>query len=468
MSQTLKLDISNISNYQKELHFPKNKDEEVGTRFSLDVDKRSQAVHIKEKMEQIPVKEGEVIYIASKKHDSLLKVAAHIQLLPIRVKEQYKNSVSISYHHNIGHNILYYGECKTDDDHFGYVDTVWLDDYEQYYVKKRKIYKRMVGSIPCLEERGTDLPGMRLVVYQPYSFSRNTRVSLPILKSSNNKITFHYNIRTKISDLIRMTVTKDGVTKEIKPNMRYLDTRGATHIPIPEFWGRYADMTEAEQNWRKGIDERTLQPRKQIIYIEDIDIASSKNPVTIGTKEVIELAGSAPAKHIFWKASLVDGGFSNYTTNKDDVYKGWNPCVKSGIKYGTSDRIEEADSEHFDLAEPYEFNWPNTPCEAGYNVYTNTFNPMEIQAVDNAVILKECGASLNVLLGDSNPFITAEDEEDYYDEKGDIIPKEAIDDLHDNSKKDKFIVHVRTLVMRKLEVFWNDKSESLKYVYTSI
>ena len=467
--QTLILDRDNITKYQKELHFPKNKS--VPTRFSLDVEGRSQGFHIKEKLAQVPVKEGEVTYTASKKYDSLLKIEAHVNLIPIRVKEQYKKSVSIRYHHNLGHNILYFGECKLDSDHYGYLDSTWLDIHAQYFVKQRELYDKMVGNLSCLEGDGdewpTELPGLPLVVPQPYFFSRNSRVSLPILKSASNNITFEYKIRTKLTDLIQMRVlTKEGVYKEIKCNLNYLDTKGYKHIPIPELWGRYAEMTEEERNWRKSVNEETGQPLKQVIYIEDIDITDSPNPTVIGTKEEIALGGSAPAKHIFWTASLVDGGHSNYTTNRYNLYQGWNPCVKSGIKYGTSFRVEEMEHQHFDLSEAYDFNWPNTPREAGYNVHTYTFNPIELQSIDTAVILKECGATLTVLLGDTNPYIIPENEEEYYDEDGEVIPIEILET--DDTKKDKYNLHIRTVVMRKLEVYWNDKSESLKYVFTSV
>ena len=113
----------------------------------------------------------------------------------------------------------------------------------------------------------------------------------------------------------------------------------------------------------------------------------------------------------------------------------------------------------------YDFKWKNSPKEAGYNVHTFTFNPTDISHADSAVSLKECGASLNVILGDTNPFIINEPEEDQYDENDDPIPIEAYENENDNSKKDKYVIHVRTLVLRKLEVFWCDKSGRLKYMF---
>ena len=467
--EILRIDKTNIASFQKEQYLPKNDTELVGTRFSLDFEKKAQGNHIKIRLEQMPVKDGEVKYTASKKFDNLWKLEAHVTLLPIKVKEEYKKTVTICYHHNLGHNILYEGECKLDNEHYQALDSVYMDLHSQFFVKKRELYNRMIGNIPCLEEWNTELPGLPLIVPQPYSFSRNTRVSIPLLKSTNNTVTFEYKVRTKLTDLLRMRVLlKDG-TYKILPvcNLKYLDTRNATSIPIPEMWGRYSEMTDEERNWRKSIDMKTGEPNKQIIYIEDVEKVSSKNPISIGTKETLPLAGGAPAKHIFWMASLTDAGFSNYTTNKNDLYRGYNPCAKASIKYGSSDRVEEANNCHFDLSECYDFSWENTPCEAGYNVHTYTFNPNDIQNADTAVNLKECGATLTVLLGDTNPFINKDEEKEYYNDDGEVIPIEALEDHQDESKKDKFIVHVRTIVTRKLEIFWNDKTSSLKYIFTS-
>ena len=469
--QILNLDKTSIAKFQKDMYLPNGKEEKLDTRFSMDITKRAQANHIKVKLDQVAGKEGEVIYTASQKFDSLLKLEAHVTLFPIAVKEEYKKSVNICYQHNLGHNILYEGECKIDKEHYSYIDSVYLDIHSQYFVdkNKREIYDRMIGNIPCLEEWGTSLPALPLVIPQPFPFSRNTRVSIPLLKSTNNIVTFEYKVRTKLTDLIKMRVlTKDGTYKELpKCLLKYLDTKNMTSIPVPEMWGRYAEMTDEEINWRKSIDEQTGEPRKQTIYIEDIDKTASNNPIIVGTQETLVLSGTAPAKHIFWMASLSNAKYSNYTTNKDDVYKGCNPCARSSIKYGTSDRIEECGHEHFDLAEVFEFNWPNVPREAGYNVYTFTFNPMEIQSADTAVDLKGCGATLNVLLGDTNPFLKHDEEEEHYNEDGELIPVEALDDHIDDSKKDRYIVHVRTVVIRKMEVYWSDKVSALKYVFTS-
>ncbi|GAG94035.1 unnamed protein product, partial [marine sediment metagenome] len=186
----------------------------------------------------------------------------------------------------------------------------------------------------------------------------------------------------------------------------------------------------------------------------------------IGTKDQISLDIKKPVKYVIWMASLENGNLSNYTTNREDVYKGWNPCSAAEIRYGNESRVKEASHENFDEDEYFDFNWPKAPKEAGYNVHSYVYNPSDIQNADNAVILKECGASLIVTLNDTDPFIIPEEEKEYYDEDGEPIPVESIKKDKDNSDKDKYIVYIITVNIRKLEVYWDDKTGSLKYIFT--
>ena len=259
---------------------------------------------------------------------------------------------------------------------------------------------------------------------------------------------------------------QSGEYKEINCNMKYLECKSET-IPVPELWGRYSEIIEQERNWRKAINANTKEPEKLTIYVKDIAMTSSTNLTTIGSKVKIPLESIFPAQSIFWVAQLENGSRSNYTTNRENVYKGFNPCAKSAIRYGGNDRVPEMDHVHFDLSEIYDF-FPGEPCDEGYNCFTYQYNPNLIQFADNAVILKKCGASLEVTLGDTNPFNKPEEEKEYKDDDGEVVPIEALEDDEEKmGKRDKYTVHVRTAVMRKMEVYWSDKDCSLKYNFVN-
>ena len=265
----LKLDINSITLFQKELHYPdesrtqnelqliqnsqlpdevkgflinqvsNDPNNKVNSRFTCTIEKNAWSTHTKAKMPH-SAEEGEVIYTASKKFDVLFKSEIHINLLPIKVKDKYKKWIQICYPHNPGHNICYQGELKIDDDHHQTIDSVWMDFHSQFYMKegagKREHYNRMVGNLPCLEEWNTELPGMKLLVSQPYSYSRNTRVALRTLRSSMNTVTHHYKIRNKFHELLRMRAKQEKGQgwKEIPCKLSYLDIpENAKELPIP-------------------------------------------------------------------------------------------------------------------------------------------------------------------------------------------------------------------------------------------
>ncbi len=477
----LKLDINGLTDFQKELHYtnPNNKEDKVKSRFSCSIDRYAWCTHTKAKMTH-SAEEGEVIYTASKKFDVLFKSETLITLLPIKVKDKWKSRFEICYPHNPGHNICYQGELKIDDDHHQTIDSVWLDIHSQFYMKQgagmRNHYDRMVGNIPCLEEWKTELPGIKLLVPQPYYYSRNTRVGLMTLQSSMNTVTHHYKIRNKIHEILRMKVklkNKDLQDKTIKwqeipCKLQYLDIPGrAKEFPIPELWARYSLMTEAERDWHKSIDPATGEPIKHIIYTEDIVMATSNNPTPLGSTDVIPLHCKAPCKGLFWVAqdikAIENRNFSNYTTNSDNLFEGWNPCSTVDLKYGGAYRVEKLSHEHFDLSEPWDF-FPSAPAEPGYNAYTFGYEPTTLNA-DTAIVLEPLNASLHIKLGDTDPFKTIEEEEDEYDDDGEIVPPEALLDNHlAENQRSRYLIHVRALVYKKLEMSWSEKGKCLKYI----
>ncbi len=472
----LKLDIDGLTSFQKELHYPDpNKDpadplNQVNSRFSCDIEKNAWSTHTKVKMTH-SAEEGEVVYTASKKFDVLFGSEIHINLIPIKVKEKYRKRIQICYPHNPGHNICYEGELKVDDDHQQTIDSYWMDIHSQYFMEggagKRELYNRKVGNIPCLEGWGWELPGIKLIVPQPYYYARNTRVGLRTLKSSINTVTHHYKIRNKIQDFLRMRVMKEN--GEWVPmtscKLQYLEIPGnVKEIPIPELWGRYALMTDAERDWHKSIDPKTGEPIKHVIYTEDITIETSNNPTAMGSTDVIPLQGIAPCKRLFWLAqdtkAIENRNFSNYTTNSEDLTLGWNPCAFVDIKYGGAYRVEKLSHEHFELAEADFF--PSAPCETGYNAHSFNYEQNTLNA-DTAIVLQPLQASIHITLKDTDPFKTIDEPEEEYENDGEIIPIEALEEQISESEKSRYIIHVRALVYKKLTMSWNEKGKCLKY-----
>ena len=451
----LKQEIDSLSEYQKELHAG-----DLNTRFSCDVDKYSWSTHIKVKMAHT-VENDEVVYTASKKYDVLLGAEMNIQLLRIRVKDKLKNLVRICYPHNPGHNICNKAQLKVDDEHHQIIDSVGLDIKSQFFMKsgagKREVYNRMVGNIPSLIKWQTELPGIQLKVPQPYYYARNTRVGLVTLGSTSNIITHTYKIRNKIRDIIRMQVRNsvDEEFRDVPCTMKYLDIQGnAKELPIPKLKGKYALMSDVEREWYKSRDPSTT-------YIEDTFITRSNNPIHLGEKDSILLQCKSPVKSLHWVAQNVKeaerNNLSNYTTNPTNLYEGRNPCSNVNLKYGHDSRLENWSSDEFDSSEPWD-SFPSAPSDPGYNGYSFGHEQGTLNA-DTAIILNDLDASLHITLKDNDPFKIREDDEDSGE---DIIPIEESGEK--NLNKDKYIIHVRGYVYKKLISSWDEKNKSMKYL----
>lgn len=475
----LKLDINGLTMFQKELHYPDDNNNptdpknRVNSRFSCTVEKNAWSTHTKAKMIHA-AEENEVVYTASKKFDVLTKSEIHLSTIPIKVKDKLRKRVQICVPHNFGHNLPYQGELKVDDDHHQTLDSVWMDIHSQFYMKegagKREHYQRMVGNVPCLEDWNSELPGIKLVVPQPYYYARNTRVGLRTLRSSMNTVTHHYKIRNKIHEILRMRVRKDENEPwiEIPCVIKYLDIdENAKEFPVPELWARYSLMTDEERDWHKMPDPRTGEPVKHVIYTEDVFIATSNNPTVIGSTDVIPLHCKAPCKALFWVAqdteTIINRNFSNYTTNRDDLFQGWNPCSVIDLKYGGAYRLEKMSHEHFDLSEPWD-NFPSAPCEPGYNGLAIGYEQTTLNA-DTALVFDPLNASIHIKVADTDPFRSIDEPEEEYAEDGEVIPSEVLDDTPgSNKQRSKYLIHVRALVYKKLIMTWNEKEKCLKYI----
>lgn len=458
--EILKLDINSLPDFQKELHFTNSTDvkDRVYSRFTYMIEKYSWSIHNKVKMfHTLSQNVGdEVVYTASKKFDVLFKSELHIPLLPIKVRKEYKDIIQICYGHNLGHNIPYQAEVKIDDDHYQGHDSIWLDIHAMFFMKPgtgmRDHYNLMIGNIPCLEEWAVELPGLVLTPPQPFSYARNTRTGIKMLQSSMNTITHHYKIRNKIPEILRMREKTTDGWKEIPCNMDYLLTpKNTDRLPIPELWGRYGLMTDEEREWFK-LD---VVNKPNICYIEDI-LSFKSDVCSYGSKETIQIRDKAPCKALFWVAqnvtALKNRNFSNYTTNSDNLFNGWNPCSKVDIKYGETHRAKKLSREHFDQSEAWDF-FPSAPSEPAYNAYALGYDFNSIRNTDTGIILDLIHGSLCIRLADTNPFKSLDILSD--------SPSEDCDEKNE-SENQEFIIHVRALVCKKMEMIWNDPKLTYK------
>lgn len=452
-----KLDLETITAFQREIHDPKDENEGITSNFFREFHKTTWYTHLPIKLKCSP-NENELIYTANNTFDFLLYTYMRQNFPALRVKKELQGKCEICWPHNLGTNIVINAQFKYDDDTPQTIDSVWYDIYPQFYMKPgfRNHYNGCVGNIPALENWSTFLPEYTTNAPQPWYYCRDITLAVPLFYCTLSTVTHHYKMRTKISELLRMRVRKniDDDWTEIPCNLKYIDGAGATGtLKIPELWGRYAYLTDEEREFNRCQTER-------VYYIEDIVAAESINQGNFGNNVPIELDCKTPCKAIFWVAESLKArknrNYSNYTTNPDNLYEGWNPVQKVSLVYSGSPRLENMDSDHFDRMESY-YHFPSPPEEPGYNAYSFAMDSRSLDA-DIGIVMDGLKTKLVVSLGNSNPYLKPVREME--DKQTSIEELETPPvDLYGNTG---FIVHVRMLVMKKLIFTFNeDKKQYL-------
>ena len=184
-------------------------------------------------------------------------------------------------------------------------------------------------------------------------------------KSSQVRAEHHYTFRLKVSDLLRMQIkNKSGQwVDKVNNYSKYIDMSPTLSLKTPELWARYAYLSDMELAFHKCKVNKTM-------YIRDVISCDAPNPNTFGTTATIDLNSTTPCLCTFWVAENVDAtnihNFSNYTTDTNDLYAGWDPVKHTTLRYGTVDKIDKMESDHFSVSEVM-MHLPSAPCETGYH-----------------------------------------------------------------------------------------------------
>jgi hypothetical protein len=400
----------------------------------------------------------------------------------IRVKPGYRKQIQICWCHNLGTNATPQAGLYFDDSNPQNIDSVWCDIYSQFFMKPgfREHYNVCVGNLPFLEEWNNEIPEWTTNVIHPFYNIVDPSKAIPLFYfSSTSTISYHYTLRTKVDELLRMryqTREKDKITgepiwKECPVNFKYLEgVTQNTILKTPEVWGRYAYLSDDEISWFKNcamqevysesitddhgntkIVEK-IRAKDRTIYIEDVIACDSTNPATFGDNATVELDCKTPAKAAFWVAenlaARANRNYSNYTTNKDDLYKGWNPISKFSFNYAGSPKIDAMDSDHFDKIEAWN-HFISPPSEAGYNALAISYDPSTLDA-DVGIVMNGVKARIIARLGNTDPRVKP------LRMKEDEANKAVLDELEENNtnhqKGDNYQIHVRLLVAKKMTI----------------
>jgi len=380
MTSIAKSDFDSISKFQNELHTTTDDTQTIESIFMYEFRKITWYTMIPMKLSPSVGEDDGISYIVNNTFHYLIYTDMRQQLPAIKVKPEYKGKVKIAWCHNIGSNIFTQGEFLIEDESLNTISNVWCDIYFQAYMTPgfREHHDKGIGNLPFLEGWNDSLPEYITNVNQPFYYSKSTNLAFPIFLASTQSIIKHkYLLRKKISSLLRMIKTDDeGKTwKQIPYDYSYLDnvTKDQT-LKNPELWARYGYISSGEMGATRCHDTLSF-------YIDDIVTCSNDSAYGYKSTSTVELQSIYPCKAMFWVAENLEAtgnnNYSNYTTNSNNLYKGWNPCRKINLKYGDLFRLKEMDADHFDIGE-YRKHFPSPPSEPGFNAYSFAYNSASV------------------------------------------------------------------------------------------
>lgn len=453
---SVSIEAGTLSEFQKQLHIAKDRDEMLDSRFVYVTKKYPWSSIFRSKMKSMMTGD-DLTYTISDKFDALTNSYMTARIPNIEVKRKYRGSVQICLPHNIGHNILTSSQLCYDGEPIQSSTSVWRDIFSQTLLyKDRDSYSVNIGNIDILQKWGSVIPTYDLMIPGFWFFDFSDKHSLPLFVCSGS---FSINCvpRLEYSKLVRMRVrSNDGGEWKIIPyNHKYIQGgKREAKIPTPEMWGVYSILSPSEKRWFKSEDRSIL--------ISDCMEACKVEAEDGSTKDMI-LQSNYPAKAIFWVAENKDSsdlcGYSNYTSDTKDHRRGWTPIVSSLIKCGTTNRFGKARSEiHTSRAECY-FSLIKCPSEQGYNMHSFSHDLFS-DDVDTTVNLKKNVVTLTLKIGDTGPADFLQEESDESDKEEDLVPV-PIEATNQSVKKPCYNLHAYLLVMKRLK-FCKDGSLSIE------
>lgn len=488
--QISKNELSVLTDFQNEIHLITQETEEIGSIFFKPL---VRSTWYSTMLMKLPATQSgaDTVYTVNNTFHFLLYTYLRFVLPTIKVKKGYENKIRIAWCHNIGNNIVSSATFKVDDAPYHTWDNYWADIDSQFNQRggagHRENHQLGIGNTKLLENWTTILPSMPINVSQPWFYSLDRASAFPIFyKGALTRAEHIYTFKKQVTDLLRIQVNTNGNWTSIpgtknKTLMKYLSVEPNSQIETPELWGRYGYITENELTWYKSC----LSSQKRISYIKDVAKCDAPNSNRYGSTSEIRLVTNNPCLALYWMAENMDAhstnNFSNYTTDADNLYNGWDPIKNVSLKYGNVARLDKMPADHLSIAEPRN-HCKSSPCEVGYHCLSfcddsTGYNP------DVGIIPENLNVVLNCAISNNNPELYPtnhmsknEDIESHTDIDIDYFSESMADtnDFEDkkytqssNSQQPEFITRARLLIIRKLTITSSvDQNGGEKYEFS--
>jgi hypothetical protein len=464
-----KYELESITNFQNDMHYVSNDKEPMTSKFYKEYVKTTwyctnsvalDSVIMNDEGDEIHRDYTKVKYTVDPHYHYLMYTSLRLVLPAIKVKPKFASRIRICWCHNIGTNITVLATFKDDDNHYQSWDPIAADDYYQFFqyegAGKRRNHNIGIGNVPMLEEWTDALPTYPINVDQPWYYGEEPGVAFPIhMRNSQSRIEHHQVYRKKVSSLLRMQKLINGVWVNVETvdNMKYL-LCDSLEINKPTLWSRYAYITDAEIRTNKCKQEM----KQRTFYYKDFDICDGNHNKTYkyGETAEIDIKCTNPCVNVFWKAENMDAtkynNYSNYTCNTNDLYAGWDPLHLQSLKYGTTYKFKDMESDHFNIGESRKHT-RSSPEEIGYHVLSNAYQSHNYHGEVGIVYGKDTKLICHFANKDIYALKTKSQVDDEDDDFDFTLPEPEMDT---NTQSPNFKMRIRLMVIKKLTINRDD------------
>lgn len=402
--------ILRLLNYQEKA----DSDEQIITNFKRDFKKTSYYVpidlplNISSSNPDESKKLYHVVYKANTNMSYLLYTYLRWKLPSIKVKEKYNDYVKICWSRYIAHNIVLKCRCLHGEKEYQVIPQKWFDMNFQFNIEndRKKEYREAIGDVPELIEFTNHLPEWNICFYQPFDFSRDICMALPLSIVKATEVSFEYTFDYDISRFLRVMIFEKETNTWIEKAFSYQQLIGicdgiVSRLPQPVLWGRYGKVDSEEE-----IQMQNCVPIHSYV-ISNYLVPETKNNIAIEkceTHEIIPLVSDSPVKKIYWVAENLEAKkkniHSNYTTEVDQTI-GWNPFTKVVMKYGQSNRLA-LERDQFSGSQIF-YHCKGSPIDKGFNCISNA-NDKETLDADIGITYDGVDKQLIVYIDDTDPY----------------------------------------------------------------
>lgn len=238
----------------------------------------------------------------------------------LRLKSSYEGR----WKEDLFHKIVVSGEMSLFNTTICTYDQGWLEIWSNVSIKKRRLYRRMIGNVP---EWSQSLPSLTIFSPQPW-FYRDR----PLRVNGGAEIDHSYTFSLNVLDLVEIR-DKDGDL--VEPSLDCFEgVSGEIKVPMPVFTFRAISISPEEREIRLETESPV------IVY----DVVVHQQVYVNDQREyAVPLNFNDPVKAIFWKLSP--------PPSTEDTPK---QISKVGIRYErTKWRGDPLPQEYFLSAEPW-------------------------------------------------------------------------------------------------------------------